>query len=95
MRLWRITLEKWALDKKCDGARTQGGRWNPVGLPAFYAGVTPEICALEKFVHLAGVAHPPFKLVAIDIPDGIDLVYTPAYVDLPADWGMLPLSTDA
>ena len=61
----------------------------------FYAGVTPEICALEKFVHLAGVAHPPFKLVAIDIPDGIDLVYTPAYVDLPADWGMLPLSTDA
>ncbi|MGH8684596.1 MAG: RES domain-containing protein, partial [Nitrosospira sp.] len=35
-----MTLEKLALDKKCDGARTQGGRWNPVGVPALYAGTT-------------------------------------------------------
>ena len=95
IRFWRITLEKLALDKKCDGARTQGGRWNPVGVPALYAGTTPEICALEKFVHLAGVGHPSFKLVAIDVPDSTDLIYAPAHADLPLNWAASPPSADA
>jgi RES domain-containing protein len=94
LRLWRITTRKWALDKRCDGARLNGGRWNPVGYPAMYAGTTIAICALEKFVHLAGAAHPPLVLVAIDVPDDVPgnaaLFIRPALADLPRDWFELP-----
>ncbi len=91
MRLWRIAAAKWALDRSCEGARREGGRWNPAGVPAMYAGTTPVICALEKFVHLDGVAHPPLKLVGIDIPDDDGLVQAPALKDLPRNWAELPV----
>lgn len=55
-----------------------------------YAGSTIEICALEKFVHLGGAAHPPLVIVSIDVPDGKDLYVQPAFADLPADWADLP-----
>jgi RES domain-containing protein len=90
LRLWRITTRKWALDTSCEGARLYGGRWNPVAWPVMYAGTTIEICALEKFVHLAGSPHPPLVLVAIDVPDDQDLVYRPQIAELPADWAALP-----
>ena len=90
MRLWRITTRKWALDKRCDGARLYGGRWNPPGYPVMYAGATIEICALEKFVHLTGAAHPPLVLVAIDVPDDEGLWLRPGIGELPADWAQLP-----
>lgn len=91
MRLWRITTKKWALDKLCDGARSHGGRWNPIGYPVMYAGTTIEICALEKFVHLAGSAHPPLVLVSIEVPDDEDLFFRPQLADLPKDWADLPV----
>ena len=90
MRLWRITTRKWALDTTCEGARLYGGRWNPVALPVMYAGTTIEICALEKFVHLAGAPHPPLVLVAIDVPDDASLQWQPQTAELPADWAELP-----
>lgn len=55
-----------------------------------YAGATIEICALEKFVHLAGSAHPPLVLVSIDVPDDQGLAYRPQMAELPADWADLP-----
>lgn len=90
MKLWRITARRWALDTLCDGARIHGGRWNPVGYPAMYAGAGIELCALEKFVHLAGMAHPPLALVAIEIPDEPDLLLQPPLSSLPANWADLP-----
>jgi RES domain-containing protein len=92
MRLWRIVQSKWALDKLCAGARAEGGRWNPAGIPALYAGTNVEICALEKLAHLAGVNHPPLKLVSVDIPDNPKLVYTPAMKLFPTGWSDLPIS---
>lgn len=92
MRFWRITTARWALDRKCEGARSEGGRWNPVGTAALYAGTTPVICALEKFVHLDGMAHPPLKLVAVDVPDRDGLVYAPDLRDLPDNWAELPVA---
>lgn len=90
MKLWRITTRKWALDKRCDGARLYGGRWNPPGYPVMYAGTTIEICALEKFVHLADAAHPPLVLVSITVPDDEALCARPGVAELPADWAELP-----
>lgn len=90
MKLWRITTRKWALDKLCDGARLNGGRWNPIGHPVMYAGTSIEICALEKFVHLAGTAHPPLMLVAITVPDDAPLLIQQPLANLPKDWSDLP-----
>lgn len=90
MKLWRITTKKWALDKLCDGARLNGGRWNPIGYPVMYAGTTIEICALEKFVHLAGSTHPPLVLVSVEVPDNAVLFIQPPLAGLPKDWSDLP-----
>jgi RES domain-containing protein len=90
LRLWRIATRKWALDTACEGARLYGGRWNPVAWPAMYAGTSIEICALEKFVHLGGAAHPPLVLVSIDVPDDEKLAYGPPLAALPPDWAALP-----
>jgi len=95
LRLWRITTRNWALDTLCDGARLYGGRWNPVGYPVMYAGATIEICALEKFVHLAGVAHPPLVLVALDLPDDEALYRRSQIAGLPLDWAELPAPASA
>lgn len=95
MRLWRITTRKWALDTACEGARLHGGRWNPIGHGALYAGTTIEICALEKFVHLGLVPHPPLVLVAVDVPDDAALYFQPDLKDLPAAWSELPVSAQA
>ena len=92
MLVWRIAQSKWALDRLCAGARNQGGRWNPVGMPALYAGTTVEICALEMFAHIGAVEHPPLKLVAIEIPDKPTLHYKPAMKDIPTGWSDLPVS---
>lgn len=53
-----------------------------------YAGTSIEICALEKFVHLAGALHPPLVLVSIDVPDTL-LMQAPM-TSLPKDWSDLP-----
>ncbi|MES2831701.1 MAG: RES family NAD+ phosphorylase [Pseudomonadota bacterium] len=94
-RLWRITSKKWALDTSCEGARLYGGRWNPIGYPVMYAGSTIELCALEKFVHLAGVPAPPLVLVAIDVPDDESLITRVLLPDMPPGWSDLPMSTSA
>lgn len=95
MRLWRIVSRKWALDTACDGARIHGGRWNPPGYPVMYAGATIEICALEKFVHLAGAPPPPLVLVAIDLPKGAAPALQPTLADLPTGWADMPVSEAA
>jgi RES domain-containing protein len=90
LKFWRITTKKYALDRSCYGARSEGGRWNPIGFPVLYAGATVEICALEKFVHLAGTIYPPLVLVAVELPDDASLIARPKIDDLPSDWADLP-----
>lgn len=88
MRCWRIAKRQYALDTSCLGARDMGGRWNPVGMSALYAGSNVEICALEKFVP-EGIAV-PLVLVAIDLPDDPGLGYAPPLTELPPDWNAMP-----
>lgn len=60
-----------------------------------YAGSTIELCALEKFVHLAGLPPPPLVLVAIDTPDGDGSTVQHTLQDLPPGWSDLPTSASA
>ena len=55
-----------------DGARLHGGRWNPPGLPAIYAGTSFAIAALEILVH-ANLGRVPRNahFVEAAVPDGV------------------------
>jgi RES domain-containing protein len=68
MRLWRIAgafHTVWS----GEGARLRGGRWNPPGLPAIYAGTSYAIAALEILVHTSADALPANLLfVHADLP---------------------------
>jgi hypothetical protein len=54
-----------------------------------YAGSSIEICAVDKFLHLAGPLHPPLVLVSIDVPVDSRLFFTALFANLPSDWSDL------
>lgn len=87
--VWRIARRPHALDRLGIGARQDGGRWNSPGTSVIYAGRTIAIAALEKFVHLAGIAPPDLVLVRVELPDD-DSAEQPERADLPADWDLVP-----
>lgn len=65
------------------GSEINGGRWNPVGIPAAYAGSSRSLCALEYLVHLDRVLAAGLDLVFAEVSfDSRDVeVATP-----PAGW---------
>ncbi len=91
MRIWRLLRRKWAsapLDG--EGARTYGGRWNPVGVPMVYAATSLALAAMEMLVHV-GPEDLPGDLLAIEIDAPGDV----ALEDLderalPRDWRRYP-----
>lgn len=93
MRLWRISSEKWALDKTGEGASLFSGRWNPIGWPALYAGTTIEISALEKYVNLSGHVGSKLLLVSIEIPKQDSLYVRPDLNKLPLGWAAVPFGS--
>lgn len=95
MRAWRIVKRAHALDREGTGARLSGGRWNSPGLAALYAGLTPEIAALEKLVHTSDLLPPDLVLTSLDLPGDDRLYRRPGIKDLPAGWNALPSSTAA
>jgi RES domain-containing protein len=70
VRLWRIAGAHHAVWSG-EGARLHGGRWNPPGLAAIYAGTSYAIAALEILVH-AGTASVPRNLLYVQasLPEG-------------------------
>lgn len=95
MQAWRITRRAHALDRSGTGARLTGGRWNSPGLSAVYAGLTPEIAALEKLIHTSELLPRDLALVRLDLPDDQPLYRSTAPDNLPAGWDALPSSTAA
>jgi RES domain-containing protein len=89
--LWRIARRPYALDRVGTGARQDGGRWNLPGTAVLYAGRSIGIAALEKFVHLAGVAPPDLVLVRIQLPDNCSSEQPPL-ATLPRDWDAVPVA---
>jgi len=88
----------WRIDKKRhsdssfsgEGAALYGGRWNPRGVRVVYASQTLALAALEKFVHLEGVAGGiSFVSFKIDIPGSVKIKHLDL-AHLPKNWRGVP-----
>lgn len=65
------------------GSEINGGRWNPVGIPATYAGSSRSLCALEYLVHLDRALAARLDLVFAEVSfDSSDV----EVAMLPAGW---------
>ena len=95
MQAWRIAKRQFALDRQGTGARAFGGRWNSPGVAAIYAGLTPEIAAMEKLVHTGDILPADLVLVKLELPEDPSLYHRCALEDLPQGWDDLPGSTAA
>lgn len=89
MRVWRIAKRAYALDRTGAGGLHEGGRWHEAGVPVIYAGLSAEICAMEKLVHTGPILPVDLVLVALTLPYARDL-YEEADVAMLPGWDALP-----
>ena len=84
---WRLSKARHAAAAfDGEGARLEGGRWNPKGLPAVYLADHPALSALEAFVHLkAAATRIDFVMFRVEIPAQVPVLEL-AVADLPAGW---------
>jgi RES domain-containing protein len=78
-----------------EGARLNGGRWNPKGTPILYCAATASLCALEVLANSAGLPA-GMVVIAADVPDTL-AIEALKETDLPVDWNspIAPRSTKA
>lgn len=95
MQVWRLAKQAFALDRQGTGARLSGGRWNSPGVAAIYAGLTPEITALEKLVHTGSVLPLDLVLLKLTLPEGENLYQFANFDALPSGWDAIPGSAAA
>lgn len=90
--LWRIaaTTPKYAADDLSGaGAKSTGGRWNPVGMAATYCSESIALAVHETVVHLRSGGLPLNRyLVRIDVPD--DVWAARHVLAPPVGWDALP-----
>ena len=90
MRAWRIARERFALDRSGAGGLAEAGRWHPRGVPVIYAGMTVEICVLEKLVHTGPFLPADLMLVEMTLPDEATLYEVAEKTSLPKGWDTTP-----
>ena len=92
MIVWRLLPRQFA-DAPLDGegARLNGGRWNPPGVAMVYASTSLSLAALEILVHVGAPDLLPDDLTAVEVvvPDGASVETLPVD-DLPRGWGGHP-----
>lgn len=89
MRAWRIAKPRYALDRSGAGGLADGGRWHTQGTPVIYAGLSVEICAMEKLAHTGTFLPADLVLVSLTLPDDAVLFET-ADLDALAGWEATP-----
>ena len=89
--IWRIDKARHAAESfSGEGAYAYGGRWNPQGVRVVYTSDSLALAALEKFVHLEGLAAAiSFVSFRIDIPESVKVRHLEAG-HLPKDWRQVP-----
>jgi len=89
MRAWRIARAKYALDRSGAGGLADGGRWHAQGAPVVYAGLSVEICAMEKLAHTGHILPADLMLVGLSLPDEL-VLYETADIDNLPGWAATP-----
>jgi RES domain-containing protein len=88
--LYRVALERYALDLTGEGARLAGGRWNPKLMPALYTSEHPSLALTETLPSFSLEIVPlALCLVTITVADDISILHITCE-DLPADWSAFP-----
>lgn len=90
MRAWRIARERFALDRSGAGGLAEAGRWHPWGVPVIHAGMTVEICVLEKLVHTGPYLPADLVLVEMTLPDETTLYEVAEKTSPPKAWDATP-----
>lgn len=90
MRAWRIAKRAHALDRSGGGGFAEAGRWHEQGQPVIYAGLSPELCVLEKLAHTGQFLPADLVLVELSLPEGAGLYAETAPGELPAGWDAVP-----
>jgi RES domain-containing protein len=90
LKAWRIAKRKYALDRAGLGGLYDAGRWHNAGHPAIYAGLSPEVCVLEKLVHTGPIVPDDLVLVEFVLPAEDGLYEDPTLARLPANWNVIP-----
>lgn len=92
---WRLVKARHAaIAFNGEGARLEGGRWNPKGVPAVYLADHPALAALETFVHLKSAATKiKFLMFRIEIPDDVAVLEL-SVASLPAGWRDEPATVE-
>ena len=89
---WRITRKKYVSKAfSGEGAKTYGGRWNPVGFPMVYLAQSLSLAILELMVHLEDDSDIS-GFVAIPVTFDSALVQAVPPSRLPKNWLDLPVS---
>ncbi len=85
MIVYRLAIPKYASDLSGEGAAIFGGRWNSIGLKAFYCSQYISLCILEILVrsHL-NINPPDYQLITIEFPETDIIVIGPA--ELKTGW---------
>lgn len=91
LRAWRLCKQRYAEAAMTgQGARTLGGRWNPVGVPVVYASLSLSLAVLEVFVHMTARAEPgDYVYVATDLNIEQSRAERVDLNKLPRDWNTL------
>lgn len=89
MRAWRIAKARHALDRSGAGGLADGGRWHAQGTPVIYAGLSVEICAMEKLAHTGTFLPADLMLVSLTLPDDATL-YETADIGVLVGWEATP-----
>ncbi len=73
LSVWRICNAKHAKTAfDGQGAKINGGRWNPIGTEVAYTSSSLALAALELLVHLGAKASPvSYVAIPVDIPENL------------------------
>lgn len=89
MIVWRIAQKKYLNDLSGEGARINGGRWNPKGKAMLYTSSHLSLAVLELLAYVPlRMLNASFHYLKIKIPDN-NLTYLDI-PDLPDDWRDYP-----
>lgn len=84
---WRLTKARLAaIAFDGEGARVEGGRWNPKGVAVVYLSDHPALAALETFIHLKSAATKiEFVMFRVEVPSEVSVLEL-TVAALPPGW---------